>query len=81
VNVSGRGSLRGRGGFKDILFKRVRREVGNKGIKPRFLYIANQGWEWLRDGIQDNTSFSKNIKKSGPLIIGNKRLILVLVLA
>jgi hypothetical protein len=47
----GEGPYGGVLGFEDILFKRARREAGNKGIKPRFLYISNREWEESRDGI------------------------------
>ena len=30
-----------------------------------------------RNGIQESTGFNKNVKKSGPLIIGDKKQVLV----
>ena len=35
----------------------------------------------LPDGIQESTGFNKNIKKSGPLVKGDRGLVLDLVLA
>jgi hypothetical protein len=37
--------------------------------------------EGSRDGIQESTGFNKNVKKSGPLIIGDKEQVLSIIIA
>jgi hypothetical protein len=40
-------------------------------------YVANRGREGSRDGTQESAGFSKNVKKSGPLIMGDRGQVLV----
>jgi hypothetical protein len=45
------------------------------------LFIRSEPGTGMQDDKQESTGFNKNIKKSGTLIMGDKGLVLVLVLA
>ncbi len=40
----------------------------------------NRGREGSRDNIQESASFNKNVKESGPLIIGDKGQVLIIII-
>jgi hypothetical protein len=50
-------------------------------VKAVLLIYSEPGTGWARDGIQESTGFSQNIKKSSIFIVRDKGLVLVLVLA
>ena len=54
---------------------------GKPGQWPCVLWKEKRARAGSRNGIQESAGFNKNIKKSGPLVMGDRGLVLVLVLA
>jgi hypothetical protein len=51
------------------------------GVMAMLLYIASRERAGSQTSLKESIDFNKNIKKSGPLIIGDKGLVLIPVLA
>jgi hypothetical protein len=63
--------------IEDILLSERDGGSESRGNDCAYYYLANRGREGSRDGTQESAGFSKNVKKSGPLMMGDRGQVLV----